>query len=73
MKKNEIMKLLKDGYHIEEISYMKFKRNKLVKGSKIEYSIKDVIIKSNQFESLREQITIDKDKSSLSHKYYKIR
>lgn len=56
MKKDEIIKLLKEGNTITEHREMIFKYGKLQRGSKYSYSIKDIMITSRQFEAIRHMI-----------------
>ena len=57
MKQQEILEALEKGEEIVKIERMIFKRNKLVRGSIIEYYLIDKTIKRNQFEKIEHLLT----------------
>lgn len=73
MKNTEILDRLKNGEVIKVESIMKFKRNKIVRGSFTKYSINSNTIKSTQFDSLRDNLEKIEELCSHSCKVYKLR
>jgi len=57
MTAKEIMQALEAGKAIQKVERMIFKRGKLVRGSKIEYSIEGKTIKTPQFEKIESILT----------------
>jgi len=73
MKKEEIIRILETGGTITKTSVMKFKRNKIVRGSFYEYSLNGVEkLTKTQFESIYDLLCVS-DHPSPSSTRYKLR
>jgi len=73
MKKQEIIRILETGGTITKTSVMKFKRNKIVRGSFYEYSLNGVEkLTKTQFESIQHLLTVS-DVPNLSSIRYILR
>jgi hypothetical protein len=73
MKNTEIIERLKNGEAIRVKSYMIFKRNKIVRGSSIKYTIGPDTIRSTQFETVRDLLEKDYECSEPSDSFYRLK
>ena len=71
--KKEILELLKNGNVIIAVFTVKFKGNKLIRGTFMDYSINSIKIRSSQFDSLKDKLEKVKELSCISITVYKIK
>lgn len=73
MNKYEILEKLNNGESIKVQTFMIFKRNKIVRGSIVKYSIGENTIKSNQFEAIFDLLAQQKKSDEFNVVYYKLK